>query len=1083
MTVTAGRHKYKEVKGEAACAEQLRNIDVLIVDMEASFTFAAAMLAKHYASLLATIAASTEEQVNLALRAGETLAVEKIINNLRLIQQAHAAISGKKVPLILVDGAFQQFWITVVKLTRGRLEKEGVLHRAVRELFRGEKRHANFYKMLSNGFVELTKEGAAVYWQAPAEADEEIGAIAHTLLTSGKRVGVISTDIDMVVLLELRHVLLLLYTLIGLQGLTFPKVVLFLALTGSTDYSRKPAAGTHLRLTKRIIDLLKDKRVPDKEGSTVSSVLAAITPALAAIDEEVRAVYMALEPTNGNNRGEAMRRTAHALNGQASMLGAALDYINGTAGMPVSTPEHRTSLVCAVLALSGEALMEVDGDDVTSALERVAEINGLSTRLTWTYGQAMHIAFKFDADAVYRKDFGEKERELVPSRFNPAVCEGETFIIATFDIETCTFAAVTYDSSADVCAARRDSAANASLGGFTAGAPGLAHAQLLEAQLKPYGVSLVSAHIHMWEALLPSSLQTTSGGATNRKVIFGIAGKKFRGHLLPSDTEPGDLLAALQQARPDVYVDGLVAEMPASHMLLLLPQDPATGNSVRYTGETLGAALDRAAYLPLDRMDLGEDDGGNAAAAEPPAAALQQQPLMVQLGGFTAGASGLAHAQLLEAQLQPYGVSLGSAHIRMWENLLPSSLQTTSQGATKRNAIFGIAGKKFRGHLLPSDTEPGDLLAALQHARPDVYVDGLVAEMPASHMLLLLPLDPATGNSLGGFTAGASGLAHAQLLEAQLQPYGVSLGSAHIRMWEALLPSSLQTTSQGATNRNAIFGIAGKKFRGHLLPSDTEPGDLLAALQHARPDVYVDGLAKVGTVNVPVHLILTVRQGDGGQPEVIHGTVTLKELGTVTASDWAQIRAMIASTVPYFGANLQQPPRAISRSIKKWPDAWSKNPDNSGESADWTPHQNKKKKTTKKKGIGARGLAPQVLYLNGAYLAEPNDEPLIAARIEKVVATLGEGLAGHVVDDEVTNVTTAAAWAQNGFQTFGLESRKWFGLIRGEPRQTDLAYLHSLRMGEGPMLNVSIAMNVHGALKPVTDPTCTLHLYAPTSAE
>lgn len=105
--------------------------------------------------------------------------------------------------------------------------------------------------------------------------------------------------------------------------------------------------------------------------------------------------------------------------------------------MPVSTPEHRTSLVCAVLALSGEALMEVDGDDVTSALERVAEINGLSTRLTWTYGQAMHIAFKFDADAVYRKDFGEKERELVPSRFNPAVCEGETFIIATFDIETC----------------------------------------------------------------------------------------------------------------------------------------------------------------------------------------------------------------------------------------------------------------------------------------------------------------------------------------------------------------------------------------------------------------------------------------------------------------------------------------------------------------------------------------------------------------------------------------------------------------------------------------------------------------------
>lgn len=36
MTVTAGRHKYKEVKGEAACAEQLRNIDVLIVDMEVS---------------------------------------------------------------------------------------------------------------------------------------------------------------------------------------------------------------------------------------------------------------------------------------------------------------------------------------------------------------------------------------------------------------------------------------------------------------------------------------------------------------------------------------------------------------------------------------------------------------------------------------------------------------------------------------------------------------------------------------------------------------------------------------------------------------------------------------------------------------------------------------------------------------------------------------------------------------------------------------------------------------------------------------------------------------------------------------
>lgn len=129
--------------------------------------------------------------------------------------------------------------------------------------------------------------------------------------------------------LELRHVLLLLYTLIGLQDLTFPKVLLFLALTGATDYSRKPAAGTRLRLTKRIIDLLKDKRVPDKEGSTVSSVLAAITPALAAIDEEVRAAYMALEPTNGNNRGEAMRRTAHALNGQASMLGAALDYING----------------------------------------------------------------------------------------------------------------------------------------------------------------------------------------------------------------------------------------------------------------------------------------------------------------------------------------------------------------------------------------------------------------------------------------------------------------------------------------------------------------------------------------------------------------------------------------------------------------------------------------------------------------------------------------------------------------------------------------------------------------------------------
>ena len=77
------------------------------------------MMAKHYASVLATITASTEEQVNLALRAGETLAVEKIIDDLRLIQQAHAAISGKKVPLILVDGAFQQFWITVVKLTRG----------------------------------------------------------------------------------------------------------------------------------------------------------------------------------------------------------------------------------------------------------------------------------------------------------------------------------------------------------------------------------------------------------------------------------------------------------------------------------------------------------------------------------------------------------------------------------------------------------------------------------------------------------------------------------------------------------------------------------------------------------------------------------------------------------------------------------------------------------------------------------------------------------------------------------------------------------------------------------------------------
>lgn len=36
MTVTAGRHKYKRVKGEAECAEQLRIIDVIIVDMEVS---------------------------------------------------------------------------------------------------------------------------------------------------------------------------------------------------------------------------------------------------------------------------------------------------------------------------------------------------------------------------------------------------------------------------------------------------------------------------------------------------------------------------------------------------------------------------------------------------------------------------------------------------------------------------------------------------------------------------------------------------------------------------------------------------------------------------------------------------------------------------------------------------------------------------------------------------------------------------------------------------------------------------------------------------------------------------------------